>query len=269
MIPRNLGNSIKKNGAFHCFFLTIPGPKMIWQFGELGYDVSIESGGRTSEKPIRWNYYSETDRYRLFLIYKLLNDLKNSYEVFSTSDYSYSLSTPQKRIQLNSPGMKVNVLGNFDISSATMLPGFIQTGKWYEYFSGDSMTVVSVNDPITLQPGEYRLYTTQRLKSPKALLGIDSQKIPYPGQNVSVYPNPSKNEFTFEINISQPAPYTVSIIDLSGKLLRQEKINISAEGLQLFKWDGKTGNGSDAGKGVYFVQIQTPKWSETVKIIKN
>ncbi|MFM6936587.1 MAG: hypothetical protein ACKOXH_02725, partial [Aquirufa sp.] len=28
-------------------FFTIPGPKMIWQFGELGYDVSINDNGRT------------------------------------------------------------------------------------------------------------------------------------------------------------------------------------------------------------------------------
>jgi hypothetical protein len=164
--------------------------------------------------------------------------------------------------------MKVNVLGNFDINSATISPGFLQAGKWYEYFSGDSITVVSVNDPINLQPGEYRLYTTQRLKSPKALLGIDNQKMPDSGYFASVYPNPSSDDFTFKIFILQPSPVTLSIIDLSGKIIRQEKINIS-QGLQLFKWDGKTGNGSEAGKGVYFVQIRTSKRSETLKIIKN
>ncbi|KAA6301353.1 MAG: hypothetical protein EZS26_002550, partial [Candidatus Ordinivivax streblomastigis] len=31
------------------FFLTVPGPKMIWQFGELGYDISIEQDGRTGK----------------------------------------------------------------------------------------------------------------------------------------------------------------------------------------------------------------------------
>ncbi|MDZ7764853.1 MAG: hypothetical protein U5K00_10550 [Melioribacteraceae bacterium] len=30
---------VKLAGAF---FFTIPGPKMIWQFGELGYDYSID-----------------------------------------------------------------------------------------------------------------------------------------------------------------------------------------------------------------------------------
>ena len=54
------------------FFLTVPGPKMIWQFGELGYDVSIDYGGRTSEKPLKWDYFLDPDRHRLYLIYKLL-----------------------------------------------------------------------------------------------------------------------------------------------------------------------------------------------------
>ncbi|RKY52138.1 MAG: alpha-amylase, partial [Candidatus Neomarinimicrobiota bacterium] len=38
------------------FFLSIPGPKMIWQFGELGYDYSINDPCRVCNKPIRWDY---------------------------------------------------------------------------------------------------------------------------------------------------------------------------------------------------------------------
>ena len=49
------------------FFFTIPGPKMIWQFGELGYDYSINhcangtinNNCRLDAKPIRWDYLAE------------------------------------------------------------------------------------------------------------------------------------------------------------------------------------------------------------------
>ncbi len=47
------------------FFITIPGPKMIWQFGELGYDYSIDYNGRLGEKPVKWDYY--TNPYRKYL----------------------------------------------------------------------------------------------------------------------------------------------------------------------------------------------------------
>jgi len=92
------------------FLLTVPGPKMIWQFGELGYDISIDSGGRTGVKPIKWNYFSDPDRHRLYIIYKLLNNLRSSQPVFGTGSYSSSLSTPLKSIQLFDPTMNVDVL---------------------------------------------------------------------------------------------------------------------------------------------------------------
>ncbi|MFM8432739.1 MAG: alpha-amylase family glycosyl hydrolase, partial [Bacteroidota bacterium] len=51
------------------FFFTVPGPKMIWQGGELGYDVSINNPCRTCNQPFRWNYYSRPERLRLYRIF--------------------------------------------------------------------------------------------------------------------------------------------------------------------------------------------------------
>jgi glycosidase len=104
--------ALKRMELATLFFLTIPGPKMIWQFGELGYDISIDYGGRVSNKPILWEYYSDTDRHRLLLFYKLLNNLRINYNVFTTDNYSYSLSVAGKRLQLCGTDMCVNILGN-------------------------------------------------------------------------------------------------------------------------------------------------------------
>jgi glycosidase len=265
---KDLATALKRMELATVFFLSIPGPKMIWQFGEFGYDISIDAGGRTSEKPLKWNYLTEVDRYRLFLIYKLMNELRKTQEVFSTNDYSYSLGTPQKRLQLNSTGMKVNVLGNFDLSAAAIQPGFLQAGKWFEYFTGDSITVAGVNDPITLLPGEYRLYTTSRLKSPKLLLGTEDRYIPDQDKFVTVYPNPSPREFTIEIRNINPSPVNISVLDLSGRLIRLLKSETSSEGSALMKWDGKTSNGTEAGKGIYIIQVRTTGRIETTKIVK-
>jgi Alpha amylase, catalytic domain/FlgD Ig-like domain len=250
------------------FFLSIPGPKMIWQFGELGYDISIDFGGRTSNKPILWNYFTYVDRYRLYQTYKIMNQLRKTQDVFSTNDYLYSLDSPQKSIHLNSSGMKVNILGNFDVNSGTIIPAFSQTGKWYEYFTDDSITVSAVNAPINLQPGEYRLYSTIRMKSPKLLLGIKDETITDSKNFLDVYPNPSPEEFTIEVKGLQPAPATISILDISGRVIRQIKSDIVSEGPQLFKWNGKMYNGVEAGKGIYFIQVQIQGRIETVKIIK-
>jgi 1,4-alpha-glucan branching enzyme len=265
---RNLKTALKRMELDALFLLTVPGPKMIWQFGELGYDISIDSAGRTGEKPIKWNYFSDPDRHRLFVIYKLLNNLRNTQPAFGTSSYSYSFDTPLKSLQLLHPSMNVNVLGNFGIAASSITPFFPQPGKWYEYFTGDSINVLNVNDQINLQPGEYRLYTTKKLASPGTLLGINDLKMSEIEHFVSVYPNPSSAKFNFVIDSPYPTPLSISIYDMSGKIIRQLKTSISADAIQSVEWDGKSAEGSLTPGGIYFVQVRTSTRSETIRIIK-
>jgi 1,4-alpha-glucan branching enzyme len=58
---RDEATALKRMEACAAFLFTVPGPKMIWQFGELGYDYSINFNGRTNSKPIRWNYFQEAN----------------------------------------------------------------------------------------------------------------------------------------------------------------------------------------------------------------
>jgi hypothetical protein len=265
---KDLKTALKRMELDALFFLTVPGPKMIWQFGELGYDVSIDFGGRTSEKPIKWEYNLDPDRHRLYLIYKVLNNLRTSQPVFGTYDFSYSLTSSLKQLKLNDPSMKVNILGNFGLATASVNPSFQQTGKWYEYFSTDSVIVANVNDQISLNPGEYRLYTTTKLASPKLILGIEDQKEVKRDHIASVWPNPSSGEFTFEVQSLYPTPLSISIFDIGGRLIRQIRTNISGDPKQIVNWDGRTANGAGAPRGIYFVNIRTSVQSEVLKIIK-
>jgi 1,4-alpha-glucan branching enzyme len=265
---KNIKIALKRMELNALFFLTIPGPKMIWQFGELGYDISIDFGGRTSEKPLKWDYFLDTDRHKLFVIYKLLNNLKKNKPAFGTDNYTYSLNNPMKSIQLLHSSMNVTILGNFGLTAGTISPGFPNSGKWYEYFTQDSITVAGVNDPINLQPGEYRLYTTKKLESPKYLLGIKSLEASH-NHFVTVYPNPSVYEFFFEIENKYPAPVILTVFDMLGKVVRQIKTGISSNDIQLVTWDGKSSNGTISKSGIYLVEVNCGLRRETVKIIKN
>lgn len=260
--------ALKRMALDAVFFLTLPGPKMIWQFGELGYDISINEGGRTAEKPVKWEYLSDPDRYKLYLIYKLLCNLRQSQPVFTTDDYTYSLSSMVKSIQLNHSTTKVNILGNFDVTAATVHPAFQQPGKWYEYFTCDSITVPDVNDPVTLRPGEFRMYSTKRLAPPGLITGIDDRTIDENRQIVAVYPNPSHGEFNILLQAEYPSSVFISIYDITGRLIRYLEAGDSSGRPQLIKWDGKRSDGSEASKGMYLVQIRNLKRMETVKILK-
>ena len=52
IIKTSLSARMSQLATNAAFFFTVPGPKMIWQFGELGYDISIDQNGRTGKKPI-------------------------------------------------------------------------------------------------------------------------------------------------------------------------------------------------------------------------
>ncbi|MEZ4686909.1 MAG: alpha-amylase family glycosyl hydrolase [Bacteroidia bacterium] len=145
------------------FFFTIPGPKMVWQFGELGYDVNIDFNGRIGRKPVRWEYFENPARQRLYKIWGALAKLRRAEPAFETQNFSLDVGGSMKRISLNHPDMNVTVLGNFDKSTGNITPNFQQVGTWYEYFSGDSISVANTTTPISLAAGEYRLYTTKRL----------------------------------------------------------------------------------------------------------
>ncbi len=250
----------------HCFFLTVPGPKMIWQFGELGYDISIDEGGRVSEKPIKWDYFSEPDRYRLFQIYKLLNNLRITQPVFAANDLTYELSSPLKRLQLNHSTLKVNILGNFGITESSIQPAFQQSGKWYEYFTGDSITVVNVNDLVSLQPGEYRLYTSKRLANPELVTSVDDPASETEVQKITVYPNPFNKEILISISGGETSrQYKIDIFSAYGTPIRT--ITVLA-GITQVIWDGKTSGGTDAAKGLYIIRVSQGQKYAVQKVIR-
>ena len=98
---KNLLNGLKRTEGLAALMLTTPGPKMIWQFGELGYDISIDYICRTCNKPILWNYFTENSRKRLYDVYKASIELRKSHPVFTGDDFTYSLNGAVKSLKLN------------------------------------------------------------------------------------------------------------------------------------------------------------------------
>jgi len=150
---------LQRNTAAAVIVFSLPGPKMIWQFGELGYDFSINSfGGRLSRKPPRWDYYSIPERKALFDVYKKMIDLRKNRAVFSTSDYTIDIKNHFKTVILKSTHETAVVMANFDVVNRTKNVNFTKTGDWECIFSGKNITTTDNSMSITLEPGEYRLY---------------------------------------------------------------------------------------------------------------
>jgi glycosidase len=155
---------LKRDELGAAFMLSSPGPKMVWQFGELGYDVSIDQNGRTGNKPILWNYETEPNRAHLYRIYSKMINMKIKNPVFASTLFHYDLSGPVKTIQLLDPSANVEVVGNFDVVAQPATINFPATGTWYDNLTGTSINVTSTSFPVTLAPGEYHVYSNTPLK---------------------------------------------------------------------------------------------------------
>lgn len=205
------------------FFFPVPGPKMIWQFGELGYDFSIDYDCRVCNKPIRWDYYDTGLRRRVYEIWSALIRLKQSEPAFSSENFSLNVSDAAKRIEINHADMDVRIIGNFDVESLTVNPDFSKNGWWYSYFQGDSINVSDPQAPIFLEPGEYRIYTSRRLVKPDITAGIGT--FDRPGNTFAVYPNPVQGILYLE---PVPDPSRISLFTASGQVI----LSLEVEGGQ-------------------------------------
>ncbi|MGD9900724.1 MAG: alpha-amylase family glycosyl hydrolase, partial [Calditrichaceae bacterium] len=263
-------NRIKLAAAF---FLTLPGPKMIWQFGELGYDYSIDFNGRVGNKPIRWDYYQNQDRANLFKTYSALTKLRKENEVFTSANTSasYLLSGAGKRINLTHSAMNATIIGNFGVAPLTVAPNFQNTGTWYDYFSGDSIVVESTTAGISLQPGEFHIYTTKKVDTPEqGIISAITDETPAHPVSFSLkqnYPNPFNPATTIEYHIESAAGVEIVIYDILGrrvKTLVNEKKNA---GVYKVDWNGLDQVGNKVASGVYFYRLNAGEQSFVRKMI--
>jgi len=249
------------------FFFTIPGPKMIWMFEELGYDYTIWYGGdRVDPKPVRWDYYYDYRRKYLYDFFSVLIDLKKEQDVFRSNDFTMNTSGDMKRINITANPMSAVILGNFNVVDGNIDPHFMHTGKWYEYFTGDSIDVTDVHENIGLIRGEYRIYTDVKLEKPPLNTGIfDMHKTE--GDFSFVYPNPSSSGFHIVCDIDKSTDIHISVFNIHGQeIIKLADHNVSA-GRHDFRWDGSDQSGNHLEHGIYFYSITTDHGFDTGKLI--
>jgi hypothetical protein len=247
---------------------------MIWQFGERGFDYSINdcgngtisTGCRLSVKPSRWDYLENPDRVRLFDVYRSLIDLKKNDPIFRDGEVTMYTGGPVKEINLVSNDQNMVVFGNFDVKEQTVFPDFPVTGQYFEYFSGDSLQVNATDQNFTLQPGEYRIYTTRKL--PKPLGGYKyytSEKNTWvTAQDLQVYPNPAYDGERILIELQQQSETDISveITDISGRVVKKLVGGKRAEGLYQFEIDELP------EKGLFFARISSGRNVVSKKILR-
>lgn len=270
---RDTNTALLRSGMAAAFFITIPGPKMLWQFEELGYDYSINypsgtSASRLDPKPIRWDYQQQWRRRYLFNTFATLIALKKDHPVFSTADFTLSVKAAQKSVVLRHEEMDVVVAGNFDVTSGSIAPGFTKAGTWYDYFSGDSIQVAGTADALFLEAGEYHLYTTKRLQKP--IFTGTGETLPAAVGDVpvmSVYPNPTAGPVNMAIETPLASEVLLKVYDLMGNLVIALFEGKIVPGTTVISWDGRNEAGLRVPPGVYLIRLAVSRGSVTRKLV--
>ncbi|RZJ33067.1 MAG: T9SS type A sorting domain-containing protein, partial [Flavobacterium sp.] len=268
----NLNNSLGRMPAIEAISLLIPGPKMLWHFGELGNQHSIyecENGTVNDESSTvagdcklatkqqhQWteNWLSVPLRAQIYNDVAKMNQLKINEPVF---EGNYAISPDANNIKqrvyiyddaLPSTQLKnVVIIANFSVATQSINPSFPYTGTWYNLMDNTSMNVTNATATISLGPGQYRIYGNQ-------LPSLNNDQFE-PMDGVTLYPNPATSFFTINTATSK-----VLVYSLTGQLVKEFK------GLQA---DGYEYNVSDLNTGLYLVKVTDENSHEkTMRFIK-
>ena len=223
---RDLATGLKRNEMAAAFWALTPGPKTMWQFGELGYDysintctdLSVNNNCRLAMKPIKWDYLANANRKGLYNAYAQFLKLRNNPSYtndFISNKYTITSTGVVKSMQLNRDSIKLVVLGNFDVNTATANVAFPSDGIWYSMYSNKYQSVVGGTASITLQPGEYYVYANKNI-STVTVTDVLNPNLPELKIPVTITPNPLRTSATLNYQLTESGQLSIQAYDMNG-----------------------------------------------------
>jgi hypothetical protein len=273
---RDTTQALKRMELASAFLFTVPGPKMIWQFGELGYDYSrcyLSTNGeggdcdrKLDNKPIRWDYLGQPRRKQLYDAYSKQISLRFHpwyKDLFQSGTISPSLVAGIKSLQVNSGDTsRMVVVGNFEVNAATATVNFPVAGTWYDYMNNTTLAATGTAQTIALQPGEYRIYLNRNVNNTTPTSVIN---IPLSGNvlEAKVYPNPIRTNYTVELYVPQSGAARFELLNTSGQVIGTLYDQFLVKGKHQVSLNRKN---FDVAPGTYFIRISAKGAQKTIQV---
>ena len=264
-VRNNLTNALNRMGAIGATSILVPGPKMIWHFGELGnsqsiytcFDGSVNDESATiagdckldKKQQVQWtgNWLADARRTSILSDWSKMIKLKTSEPVF-VGDHTMSTdgSNFKQRIHIFDNNLASNqlkyvvVLANFDTSNTTINPNFPTTGytypmTWYDLMDNNTpVSITSATALMTVNAGKFRIFGNQ----PSTLSSEDFNAFK---TEISIYPNPVKNSFALNQTVNGIEIYTITgqLVANYNSISANQEINVE-----------------NLGTGIYLVKIK-------------
>ena len=235
----NLPKVLKRLSAMGALHLLVPGPKMIYHFGDLGYEDSIftcsngtvntPSGGAAGDckldtKPQnQWtgNWLTNVARKKVYDDWTRMIDLKKNENVFENGQHSWNFSTTGKpRLDIYTsttatPNLSyVFVLTNATNAASNTAGNFPYTGTWYDLMDGTPLVVTSTTQAVAIEADGFKVFGNKQ-----AFLSQADFNAP----KVVLQPNPSTGTFFITTDTQH-----VAIYNLTGQLVQEFKGNFDS-----------------------------------------
>ncbi|MGL4993276.1 MAG: alpha-amylase family glycosyl hydrolase [Bacteroidales bacterium] len=219
-LKASLSIRLKQNAALAALAYLSPGPRMLWQFGEIGYDINIDYNGRTGRKPILWSYLDEPERKALHDTYKKILTLKrDNPEAFNSSlaNFNWQVGSSDwsggKKMVWSHNDLSVVIASNFQNNATTVTLNFPKTGTWYNHLTGESIIITNSSTTLPIDAHGILLLTTEK---PTSIEPTTKEKI-------LIYPNPATTTIYVDskLTVDEMTIYTLQ----GGELIKQKEGN--------------------------------------------
>lgn len=236
------------------FATLIPGPKMLWQFQEMGYDYSIDSqGGRTNAKPSAWGWLNLAHRKAAYeTAAKIITIRKMFPTAFTEGNFELQIGTSNwengRVITLTHSDLNLVVMGNFKPDAgATVYATFPKTGMWYNAITGESTYVSSNNTSYPVNAGQVLILADRKINFAS---GVDNPVIEE--RNDFLYPTATSGKVYLKDGFSQNE---VKVFNIHGQQVKALK-------------DMNEIDLSELQSGMYLIKMKTSSAEMTGKVLK-
>lgn len=268
---KTVATALKRQQALGAVLLAVPGPKQIWQFGELGYDISInqcydgtvktDGSCKLDPKPsaLALGFQSDFSRKALYQAWAKILQIRLSNEVFNTRTFTVESGNLMPRIYIwndNLPASSLKnvvILANFDVVAQNIVPDFPYAGQWYNLMNNSSFQVTNTSTPITLQPGEFRIFGNAQANLATDEVSTDSNAV-----FVQVIQNPIQSG-RIQLRYRNAKGGVLNMFDLAGHLVKSVKTTQDSGDQEI--------SAGSLSSGMYLIQLKSNKGTSVTKAI--
>lgn len=231
---KNSSVALSRMTAIGAVSLLIPGPKMIWHFGELGMDSSIFTctdgtvndnsstivgDCKLSTKPQpQWQWITNVpaneSRNKIYNDWSRMIALKTTEPVFTGVATMTNTSSLSQNIKITNSALTatdlkdVIIIANFDVTTKTIATVFPYIGTWYNLMDNSPFIVTNTSTPIPVMAGDFKIYGNKKsnLADKYFNLPANNFKIQSKGETCT-----NENNGEIVINAEEEHPYTAVI----------------------------------------------------------